>query len=436
MASLKRKQQARVPRSAFSMRHVIEDLPAAQFFWHKQVSKKNQDIYWHLLGELITLFVSEHEFPLYPHLECSYLFKYISVVSKLKNKFIQTLLDILAFNKDTVDVKLLEYPAFYLDSFVACDLGTQTLDDQVLPWLVDEHSKPILILSFTIYAREREGFHAVFLALIKHENQLNYFFVNPHGNYGETYGTEIENDVFRGNLFNRLIEISDKAPGPFRLPTDLLETCPVLQSYVQGGNCVQWAAMIICFLCMNPSYFHEPLLLITKLGEHPELNILLFSLYFFLKTMPVFTLKVYYYNMFLGAPNKRADFLNESQLFNTFLYQKLSEPVCRNRTIEDCPNTCATCEGKCYDDALVKKQFGRCSVLEPKQIAEKMFSIYVKIQQLANVRIPLNERNEMKQQLINVNVPVVLTEYITMGLLTAKEVDEIQSNERKRKRTK
>jgi hypothetical protein len=438
MASLQRKKKAPVKRAAFSMRDVIENLPAAQFFWHKKVPKRNQDKYWHLLGELITLFVSEQELSLYPHVECSYLFKYVCVMALQDTKFIETMLDILALNKDMVDLKLptsLELTLHRDAAFV--DLGTQTLESYLAPWLSDPVSKPILLLPFTTENPDVASSHAVLLALIKaEENKLYYIYLDPHG-------TTEENELFRNNLLNRIYyELFSELGRPYML-TELLETCPELQSPVQGGNCVQWVAMVICFLCMNPAYFHNPRPLVDKLGEHPELNILLFSLFFFIKTMPVFKLKQYYYSMFGLKPGERENYLRESREFNTFLHDELMEPNCKlfdsfllNQWAAGCPAPCVACGFQCYESALVRKyeQFGGCSVLQPDEIAERMFAIYVDIQKLAGVRIPVNEQKEMKQQIVDLEVPIVLKDYIRLGLLTAEQVEEIERNERKRKR--
>lgn len=420
-------------QNLFNLKSVIRRLPAAQFFWFDRVSSRDEAQYTELLGKLINLFITPHYFPIYPYKECSYLKKYELYTKNVVNleKIIEHMAKLLKLDVDNIEVKIpvnrrTRRRLVVLNNVTADDMGRRSLESLIKPWLESSSSKPVLVLYLSTNDSEFRSGHATLLALKKAPDHVKYLFLNPHGGYSKK--VKILN--FRYKLRLKLSNICN-------MPVqEVLTACPALQKSVQGGNCVQWFAMIFYFLCLQPSLFEDMSSLVEELGKHPDLNVLLFSLSIFLRTMPMVGLKTYYYIMFdeHTLPFEKDMCLNEMEKLNNFLFQHFSVSNCSKFSVTNCPKSCSICEGKCIVDAVVTKAPGQdCRMLTPKEIAKQMFETYFQIKRLT--RTIANEEDarfhitRMQAQYYYLKEANTLQDYVTMKLLTQEQVRDIEAQE-------
>lgn len=414
--------------SMFNLKGIIEDLPAANaFFWYDRVLSKDRPKYLKLLGKLITLFTLEHKFDMYPHHEPSYFKKYEVYFRDYihMNDYVNQVFQVLAINTTTVefDIPPDGRLGVNLDDETAEDLTqVHTLPQAVMQWYNNPQSKPIFILLMNIGSPTNNEGHATFLVLKKQEDFVTYIYFNPHGSIMDT--------GFSTALYHRLNTI---------LPVQCLEVhtqCPLLQSSAQGGNCVQWNAMIICFLCLHPEYFQDPKPLFKELQKHPELNILIFSLSLFLRTLPFFKLSTFYYGMFTYynrvpgteqlRANTRTEALKESKNFNDWIYRRLHETNCSRFEQVTCPRACSLCNGTCAVTASVKfSESGDCHLLTPKEMAKEMFEIFFRIKKLTRTlgnEVDRLHLQNLRWQMYTFREAKTLQDYVDLGYMTQQEI--------------
>lgn len=412
----------------FDYASVIPELPARIFFWYDNVMETKRFDYRYYLSKLMTLFTLPHYFKVYPYVECSYLKKYERFLQLTSNldKLVQQLVLVLQLEtKDVFIIKLIKY-GIYLHNETAQELPGATLTlNNVLHWWVHGtlSKQPVCVLFCHIDNDAGTAGHSTLLALKKSEGHIKYFYLNPHGGYE----SNVHIQTFRANLERRLEVICN-------MPVqEMLITCPQLQLYEQGGNCVQWSAMVFCLLCLNPAWFDNPAPLMQQLGEHPHLNVLLFELAIFIRTMPAFQLRNYYFSNFIFAQRTRTSVdrqLNQCAVEDTemrsWLYQRFNEKECSTFETRNCPYACSICNGKCVlSTALKQKDASRlCQLLTPKEIAQEMFVAYIEIKKLA--RQMKDKRSflfkQIQGQLDSVVEITSLQDYVTQGLLTNDEV--------------
>ena len=61
--------------SDFDLTPIIDELPAARFFWYDRVSDAQKPRFFQLLAALYQLFITPHFIPVPPYTDCSYLKK-------------------------------------------------------------------------------------------------------------------------------------------------------------------------------------------------------------------------------------------------------------------------------------------------------------------------------------------------------------------------
>lgn len=437
-------------KTSFNLKDIIDELPAArEFFWYDRVPRKERSNYLHWLGQLITLFTLEHKFPIFPFREPSYFKKfqhYFSDVPMHFNDFITQMCEILSVSTDMVQIEfpvILRERSSYYDlnqMFILQKQSAASLDiplsrlytfEKVIQDWWSLSTKPLLVMYVATALSQESDTHANLLILKKNEGHVKYIWFNPHG---ESYSlTSFQHLDFKPNLHTRLHTI---LPIPFvEVPTE----CPVLQTLNQGGNCTQWSAMIISFLCLHPEYFDDPRPLLRELGKHPELNILIFNLSFFLRTLHFFRLSSYYYVMFTFQKHHptvarqrqlkaRMVLAGEAAEFQNFLYSRFSEENCNEFYESNCPKSCSICNGECATTASVRfDERGDCHYLTPKEIAKEMVEILFKIKEMTDTLSRdvdvLNIRNS-RLEIIDLREAKTLHDYVEWGYLTPAEEEE------------
>jgi hypothetical protein len=438
----------------FDLSALLDELPAAQFLWYNKVeSSKQRDQYVCLLSKLIALFTAPHHFPIYPFKEASFFKLYQAHFNKIVNmdKLLPLLLDILAGNSARSGEQNVEFyyssqdfqrdqqhMPMVLNDRTAEDLGTITLDSVLRPWL-ETSDKPVFITLLRIENRLRTGGHSTLLVLKKSDTAVKYIYVNPWGFKDNTnFGVEHDPKLlyFSLMLHNRLYNLV----GRKRL-IKVVPTCPELQEKEQGGNCNQWTCMLVVALTMNPELFDSFSDFLKQLGRHPSLNILLFSLSVFLRTMPKIGLEKYYYSMFLYARAQRerhfdvnAEYLFEHNVFNNKLYNYFGQVNCDNYSPHNCEAPCQRCAGVCAIDELVSHDAsaaGACHVLSSKAIAKKLFKTYFKLKKLTNMMGDSKSfmLKQMKAVLDSVEEIASVQNYEELQLLAEQDMELVRGME-------
>lgn len=426
----------------FNLQNVIEELPAARdFFWYDRVAPENRPNYLYYLGKLITLFTMDHTFELYPYNEASYMKKYESFFGDTRqfDSFVTQLFKLLSVNITTVQ---LCYPRPREKVFFLLENQTARLieprgyrnefDHRIREWYSNPESKPVLLMDIgTNRFPQMDQQHANLLVLKKTESEVKYFWFDPHG-------VEHESQDFKRKLNTRLNSIVAVVP-----VIEVLTACPNLQTYYQGNNCVQWVAMILCMLCLHPKYFDLDNIegLFQELGKHPELNMLIFELSFFLRTLPFFKLRTIHDAFFknfgyeeneneLWRSQIRDESLEESKVFKNFLYRHLQETNCSEFTPLTCPIACSNCKGTCSITAGVKyDKNGRCDLLTSKEIAKEMVEMFFKIKQLTHTLSSEEDKlnvQDLRYQVDSFDEVTHVQEYVEKGYITLQKAYEIQ----------
>ena len=422
----------------FDFSKMIDELPASIFFWYYDINPADNLEYRYLLSKLITLFVTPHYLPIYPYEECSYFKKMERYYATTKQSLIMRkhIVNLLGLNPNVLVIEE-ESSRLSLNNETAEDISVQTLQSIVGPWVADSSAKPILVLPLMTYKADRSEGHANFLALQKDAGEIKFIFINPHG----LNPSKVKISTFIQNLKIRLINISG-----FSSVKQLVTSCPTLQTWEQQGNCVQWSSMIFAFFIIEPKVFDNPLPFLNQLGKHPHLNILLFTMSIFLRTMPFVGLENYYFSLFKIAKMTRTKYnhmlqrcKNDDIIYNRFLFSKFIQTNCGSFDIDHCPLTCRKCDDVCANSFAVKKVDDQCHLLTPKEIAKEMFETYFKIRDLTNHEDTRSFQKIQMDTQLSFEVPSTLQDYVRLGLLNADEIlpdqtPETELRQKKRKR--
>ena len=403
----------------FNLRDIIKDLPAARFLWYNLVSEENEERYLTILGELLQLFITPHEYPIYPYKEASYLKKYEHLFAT--EVWTRPLKTYTTFMDCLVAILQLENPAVQLCTLQNVEIDVNTLNDTdpgrsfttvIVNWFFNSPAR-LFLLPFAYvdsrFPRDQVPGHSVLLALQKGPaNVLKYVYFNAHG-YMERSVMEYE---FVTKLHDKL---ENMFPG-MRV-VQMVTNCPELQLYEQGGNCVQHSALFFSLLTLNPDYFDDIDTLLSQLEAHVTLNITLFSLSIFLRTMPYVTLQKYYYHFSLHKGEdftlkKQKEWLTDSVTMATSVSSAFGGVNCPNLPGDHCSlSFCSECKGKCrfrsgIEDVEVQRSQPQpvaleeakqassgdeeeefnilydCKVLNPKEMAAKMFRLYFELKDM------------------------------------------------------
>ena len=355
----------------------IDSLPTNRFFWYDRVRPENKARYLHLLDQLYTLFITPHLLPNPPYLTCSFLktmqqlFSY-SFVSSL---YLKCIIDLLSHgnnpelfvNPETfVQIQVEGKKYFALFSFK--DYLQKGVDiyahNPFKDWYENRCYKTLLIPVSYNTSGVTEA-HATFLAVRKMGfKKLQFMYVDSLG-YSETdfdIKTSLQNSL---KLWTGIDDLEFE---------DTLLSCPVLQTVEQGGNCAQWSYLYLALFISQPDMFSNLPAVLQDLFQNPMLNVHLFSLSIFLRTMPVVGLDTYLNYTFTDAD--RYDLCNMENLITTLeVTRQFGVPNCYfNRS---CPAPCVNYNNYCMFKVAAEETEQR--PLTPQEIAQKMFQLYTEI---------------------------------------------------------
>lgn len=377
-------------------------LPAAQFLWFTDVPIKKRLKFEKILVKLMKLFVTPHVTNVYPYLECSYSKKYETLQRTMPSCFD----DIINFMR--LENKSIEHSRGAFQVFKALLNDTYRFEEKFLQavksWYENTASKPMLFVSINLISGDTG--HAVFIVLKKYVDQVKFFYFDPHGYDESSLAT---------NILIRLLstQLTTLLTIPVR---EVVSTCPTLQLSGHGGNCLQWFLLIFALLIINEDWFDNPILFLNKVAEHGTLNIMLFSLACFLRFIHVFGLQQYYF--VLLRQQSYVESLNkcdkEDKIYRELLTSTLDIPNCNDLEVNFCPVPCTLCENKCRYKVSVQTTEGKpCKLLNPKEIAYKMFRLYFKLQTLSSHQNDIYSFNKshMSDMKVHLQLPETLEDF-------------------------
>ena len=432
----------------FDLAGLLDELPAAAFFDYDKVSVENNLKFRYLLSKLVTLFITPHYHPIFPYEEASYFGKFISY-NRWHNNTNSTLKVVLGSIPDYVTIK-----KCYVEKTTAADItrpGAETLTESVTSWFFDAASTPVLVVKVTTVTKTESGGvtdgHATFLALKKSEGRIQFIYINPWG-FDPASRSSISRYVkaFTSLMTGRLQKIVGAVP-----VVPLVTRCPTLQTVPQGGNCASWQLMLFVFFLWRPQYFDDPMPLLEQLGRHPVLNMLLFSLFVFLKKLS--NLPNVHYDFFMsstkyGQPIKEViqKGVAEDTTFRNHLFTLFRDSTnCSSYTVDQCPIICKKCEGKCATGFAVRRvDTEACHLLTPKELITEMVEVDNKLHEFSGTEYS-EEEKQKRDSILKFNVPTTLKEYSRYGIqldgqqfpfLTAAQIKEIEDEENSKKRAR
>ena len=416
--------------TGFNLIDVIDALPAAEFFWYNSVPQDQKPEYCRLLGQLLQLFITPHVYPFFPYREASYLKKYERMYTLLGTDELNTTLTRLLYLESTnIDY---EMEQIVLETPSGADVlqeATATFEDVIQGWYFGVDPKPLYLLNFSIVFDDGE-FHSVVLAIKKYpvfvgsqRPMIKFMYFDPQGYMAEDVS-------FARTLKQKLV--TALAPGDVLVMQFLLE-CPQLQLPEHGNNCVQHSAMVLTMLMRNPDLFDDARTLLLDLERHSTLNVVLFSLSIFLRTMPIIHLKRYYFSMLIRDVMSRhaedqvpvepdvgvgelVDSIAMSREVSTIFHVPNCPALLEERACDT--TVCSWCGGRCNYQALVRMTQAGCNVLTPKEIARAMFDLYFQIKDMVGDVDP-RQRSFMREQMdreLNFEVPASNEDYARLGL--------------------
>ena len=242
----------------------------------------------------------------------------------------------------------------------------QNLLDDIRNWW--RNSDAPIMFAIPMYALSSKGDHAVFLGLQKDmlNNMIKVIYIDSGGTeYILKTGSvrkfinDLQSHMIRVNIVN--FDIS----------------CPVLQTFEQGGNCVQWQMIIMSMFVLNPSYFSNPEKLLTQLAIEPIHNLLIFQLYMFFY---IWSKNSRFPESLINIENELleenlfefiiADIDLREKAFPIFPFSDCSQYT----TDEKCPRqyNCVFCDGKCVNKNITINQ----KIISPKRVINNMREIY------------------------------------------------------------
>ena len=411
----------------FDFSDVIDDLPAASFLWYNQV--KHDPIrrreYLQCLSKLVFLFLAPH----YVNVDSfdeqpSFLKKYeaLSRNSRRVKGFLKSVVELLSLRNP--NVKIVGKSGVSLERPTAKNNGSVPLKSKIENWYLHK-PEPTLIMYLTTTEREKKTSHTCLLVLQKHADHVKLLFLNF-----KLLDSLEENEMFVTNLKQELQTILNQT----RIE-EVSTPCPFLQTLDQGPNCVQWFLLTLALLIQQPNMFdsNTPTLL-NQLERHATLNVLLFELAIFLRTMPVIGLRDYYYAIFLRENTDYIAYNNEVVDYDidsrNYLFPRFSQVDCTQEQ-DTCSGQCIKCPHYCTSILLSKVQEDQsCSIMTPKEIAREMFKTYLSLRGLTGLdQEQLDAMDTAMAAQLDFQEATSLQDYVDMNLLTLEQVTRIQQQD-------
>lgn len=398
---------------------ILDELPAAQFLWYNNVPLRKKTEFKKILVRLMKLFVTPHVTNVYPYLSCSYLKKYETLHSNEKSS-ISNIISLLSLENDVIEGHLLDQIILLKSASGTNTLYNDDLKTHVTSWYNNVTSKPILCLHLNVVHLAVGFGHSTFIVLKKCEGVIKFFYFNPHG-YNEL-------DTEKSTIFRN---VSSYLPVPVR---EIVAICPRFQVTKQGNNCKQWALLLFVLLMSNPNWFDNPSELLNNLAKHATLNIMVFSLAMFLRLMHLYGLKRYYYIFLIvmlkvpKIPNFLQECNIEDKIYRDFWAQTIGVPNCNDLKVEVCPLKCASCNNRCSYKVSVQTTEGEpCKLLNPKEIAYKMFDLYFELQKLSGHTDTLSFNKSMRgQPEAQLELPSSVEDYLTLQILPPENFEQFE----------
>lgn len=274
--------------ATFNLERYKDKLPASVFLWSDRVPEGSKAKYFQHVGELYQLFIT----PLnYRRKQFSFLKLYEKRFAnraenrRLKNEIVR----LLKHHNSTLFIGLAK---LYIQRGQPV-VSQVHLFDQLEMWLQSDSHVAVIQLNLTVTLGKTIGHDNT---LVLHRKQVknkkfhvfDYMVIDPQGFEGteESQSYEIVQNVIREWLKGSL-----QARGYFA--KQILLFCPALQLNYQGNNCTQWFLLLLAFFVSHPDAFEKADEMIAKLGENPTLNIHLFGLCLFMRTLPTFDIISY-----------------------------------------------------------------------------------------------------------------------------------------------
>ena len=246
--------------------------------------------------------------------------------------------------------------------------------NRILAWYQSKKFKT-LIMSALVHVNElniSNSPHATFVVLRKTKlGSVQFMYVDSHGYSNQDTNYEIQTRL-KSNLLNYLQNMF----GPDVACENVLEECPMLQTATQGGNCVQWSIMMMALFVSQPDMFDKLQSTIYKLSLYPLVNIHLFSLSVFLRTLPrVGLLKYLRVTIVSSLWNEQVFRICEKEDSETraAVTQQFGVPNCYKS--KECKAPCFQTKRSC----MFRTASDGNTFLSPKEIAGKMLHLYAEI---------------------------------------------------------
>lgn len=345
----------------------IQYLPTNQLFQYERFTKVDKRIFLKALSMYTSpLYFKENGLPSLS------LMTRLTVWSMINFKeyfsYVVSMIMKIGFDRKQVYIKKKEIYSIDLESR---NCIRQNLLDDIRNWW--RNSDAPIMFAIPMYALSSKGDHAVFLGLQKDmvNNMIKVIYIDSGGTeYILKTGSvrkfinDLQSHMTRVNIVN--FDIS----------------CPVLQTFEQGGNCVQWQMIIMSMFVLNTTYFSNPEKLLTQLAIEPIHNLLIFQLYMFFY---IWSKNSRFPESLIHIENK----LSEENLFEFIIadidLREKAFPIfpfsdCSQYTTDEkCPRqyNCVFCDGKCVNkNIIITSKRGNQKIMSPKKVINNMREMY------------------------------------------------------------
>lgn len=372
--------EEQLPPTALYLYKNRGNLLALDFFWIQQVESRNLFTYFERLAELYELFIT-------PQLtknnlwDTSFLKKCEFFISTPENSeaLLKNILELLSLNNPTIHAELSRF---------VIDLS-QNGDSQLFKSLHKKFTQflrnPTLTSFVLPVVTEYETLeaHVALMGIGKcftDPSILYFLYLDPHG-----FSDELQTENALGqkqikNTFKQYFKTTHNIT-----LVEILPTCPALQVYEQGGNCASWYLLHFVLFMSHPNFLNNVQEIIHILTKQQTLNVHLFVLSIFLRTMPKVHLKAYCGIQNIYSREYIEEIVAEDKEMRVHVTKTLGIPNCYNWENEPCPVGCVKCSQSCNFRASVYQPSNpdaQCKQLSTKNIAKKMFYVYLSIRKM------------------------------------------------------
>lgn len=363
--------------SDFDLSTLIDDLPAARFFWYNKVSDDQRPRYLQVLATLYQLFITPHFIPAAPYTDCSYLKKAERIGSRDMMWYLNLVISILRYsgNPELLISNKVRLIWSSQNGFSQMNEITEEHENVILKWYQTTWFT-MLIMGVRVKGEWTEDGefpnHATFLVLRKTRlGSVQYMYIDSEGftsqktSYERQYRLQTELERYVNYIL-----------GPNVRCENVLEECPALQLLEQGGNCVQWSVMMMALLVSQPDLFDNFRATLYKVSLYPTINIHLFTLSVFLRTLPQVGLLTYIRETIVpDLFNRKVFYICQEEDWETraAVLDQFGVPNCyRSR---ECKPPCVQSGRRC----MFRTSSNGVTFLTPKELATKMLHLYAEI---------------------------------------------------------